>query len=75
MQTCWFVVIRTPSAWWVDCEGKAYGPFETREAAADNAVHLAQAFGDPKRRSDVYVPDEQEKLHLVWSGMPGPPSG
>ncbi len=28
---------------------------ETREEAADNAVHLAQAFGDPRHRSDVYV--------------------
>jgi hypothetical protein len=75
MQTCWFVVIRTPSAWWVDCEGKAYGPFGTRQEAAENAVHLAQAFGDPKRRSDVYVPDEHEKLQLVWSGVPATGSG
>jgi len=73
MKSCWFVVIRTPSAWWVDCEGKAYGPFETREEAADNAVHLAQAFGDPGRRSDVFVPDDDEKLQMVWSGMPQPP--
>ena len=39
-----------------------------------NAVHLAQAFGDPGRRSDVYVPDDDEKMHLVWSGMPQPPA-
>jgi len=75
MKSCWFVVIRTPSAWWVDCEGKAYGPFETRDEAADNAVRLAQAFGDPGRRSDVYVPDAEQKLILVWSGMPQPPAG
>lgn len=73
MKSCWFIVIRTPSAWWVDCEGKAYGPFETRELAASNAVHLGQAFGDPGRRSDVYVPDDEDKLTLVWSGMPQAP--
>jgi hypothetical protein len=67
MKSCWFVVIRTPSAWWVDCEGKAYGPFVTREEASENAVRLAQAYGDPGRRSDVYVPDDADKLHLVWS--------
>jgi len=70
MKSCWFIVIRTPAAWWVDCEGKAYGPFETREAAADDAVRLAQVFGDPKRRSDVYVPDDANQLKLVWSGQP-----
>lgn len=70
MQTCWFVVIRTPTAWWVDCEGKAYGPFDTRDAAAEEAVRLAQAFGDPGRRSDVYVPDDSQKLRLVWSEPP-----
>lgn len=71
MQTCWFVVIRTPSAWWVDCEGKAYGPFETREEAAAEAVRLAGTFGDPERRSDVYVPDEGGRLQLVWSTQRG----
>jgi hypothetical protein len=70
MKSCWFVVIQTPSAWWVDCEGKAYGPFDTREAAADEAIRLAQAFGDPARRSDVYVPDDSNKLRLVWSEPP-----
>lgn len=74
MKSCWFVVIRTPSAWWVDCEGKAYGPFGSRQEAADNAVRLAEAYGDPARRSDVYVPDEDEKLRLVWSSPPPPPS-
>lgn len=73
MKTCWFVVIRTPAAWWVDCEGKAYGPFETRDEAASEAVHLAGAFGDPARRSDVYVPDDAGKLQLVWSGEPRVP--
>jgi hypothetical protein len=72
MKSCWFVVIRAPTAWWVDCEGKAYGPFETREEAAESAVHLARAFGDPERRSDVYVPDDSQKLRLVWSGPPRP---
>ena len=75
MKTCWFVVIRTPSAWWVDCEGKAYGPFSTREEAAEDAVRLAQAFGDPARRSDVYVPDDDSKLKLVWSSPPKASSG
>ena len=37
--------------------------------------HLAQAFGDPARRSDVFVPDDDQKLHMVWSGMPGPSAG
>ena len=46
MQSCWFVVIRTPSAWWVDCEGKAYGPFESRDEAQSQARRIAITYGD-----------------------------
>lgn len=76
MKTCWFIVIRTPSAWWVDCEGKAYGPFSSRKEAAENAVQLAKAFGDPGRRSDVYIPDDDGMQVLAWSaGRTVPGSG
>jgi hypothetical protein len=68
MKTCWFVVIESRGAWWVDCEGRAFGPLESREEAQDYARKLAETYGDPERRSDVWVPDDQGKLRLTWSG-------
>lgn len=67
MKTCWFVVIFSSSAWWVDCEGKSYGPFEDQQSAEAAAVRLAAAMDDPERRSLVYAPDHLGTLHLVWS--------
>lgn len=67
MRTCWFVVIFSNDSWWVDCEGKPYGPFEDQQAAEDNAVRLAETFGDAARRSLVYSPDQLGRLRLLWS--------
>lgn len=67
MKTCWFVVIFSNDRWWIDCEGKPYGPFEDQRAAEDDAVRLAVTFGDPARRSLVYAPDKHGTLRLLWS--------
>ncbi|HEV7276310.1 MAG TPA: hypothetical protein VGN80_08485 [Devosiaceae bacterium] len=67
MKTCWFVVIFSNDAWWIDCEGKSYGPFEDQKAAEGNAVRLAETFGDAARRSLVYSPDHLGRLRLLWS--------
>ena len=68
MKTCWFVAIFANRRWWVDCEGKAYGPFATREDAALEATRLARTFGDSLRQSEVWMPDDTGKLHRVWVG-------
>jgi hypothetical protein len=70
MKTCWFIVIESQGSWWVDCEGKAYGPVPTREQAVAEARKLVRIFGDPERRSDLWAPDDTGKLVLVWSGDP-----
>ena len=68
MKSCWFVVIRTPSAWWVDCEGKAYGPFEDRDEAQSQARRIAMTYGDDGRRSEVFAPTDQGSHRLIWKG-------
>jgi hypothetical protein len=70
MKTCWFIVIESCGSWWVDCEGKAYGPVSSKEQAVTEAKKLARIFGDPERRSDLWSPDDSGKLQLVWSGEP-----
>jgi hypothetical protein len=74
MRTCWFVVIRVKDIWWVDCEGKAYGPLESKEDAAIQATTLARTFADPTRRSEVWMPDDNGKQRQIWVG-PTPARG
>ena len=65
MRTNWFIVIQTAGAWWVDNEGHAFGPFATREAAADEAIAYARRLGDPGRRSLIYGPYDSGKQQLI----------
>jgi hypothetical protein len=65
MRTNWFIVIQTTGGWWVDNEGHAFGPFATREAAADEAIAYARRLGDPSRCSLIYGPDELGKQRLI----------
>lgn len=68
MKTCWFIVIESMGDWWVDCEGKAYGPFDSRSEAEGEAKRIAMAYGDATRRSQVYAAEENGAHRLIWSG-------
>jgi hypothetical protein len=70
MKTCWFVVVEASGAWWVDCEGRAYGPLASKSEALDYARTIAVTYGDPRRRSDVWAANGDGKFELVWSGPP-----
>ena len=67
MASALFVVIQSRSSWWVDFEGKAHGPFASREAAADEARHLAQFSAHSGRESEVLVPDDSGRHRVVWT--------
>lgn len=70
-----FVVIMSRNSWWVDFEGKAYGPFASREMAAEEARHLAQFSAHSGRESEVLVPDETGRYRVVWSSAQEPHAG
>ncbi len=67
MASALFVVIHSRSSWWVDFEGKAHGPFASRQAAADEARHLAQFSAHSGRESEVLVPDDSGRHRVVWT--------
>lgn len=67
MNTCWFIVIYSRDTWWVDCEGKGYGPFPSLDEARREARRLAEVFGDPSRRCLVFAPDLDGDQELVWT--------
>lgn len=67
MKTRWFLVIISRGQWWVDCEGKSFGPFESSDAAISGAVHYAEVFDDAARQSQVWAPDDTGRMNQVWS--------
>lgn len=69
MQTNWFIVIRALDAWWIDNEGRAIGPFSSREAACSASSRVARMFGDDTRRTQVYWPDDAGKQRLMFDGI------
>lgn len=68
MASCWFIVIESMGAFWVDCEGKAYGPFGSREDAVLEARRIAVTYGDDTRRAEVFSADPDGTHRLVWIG-------
>lgn len=70
--TCLYLVLESRGAWWVDREGKALGPYETRDEAESGAFHLIDVFGDPARPIEVWSRDDTGKMRLLWKGGMGP---
>jgi len=62
-----YIVIRSQGGWWVDFEGRAHGPHDTREAAALEARNQAQFMAHMGRPSEVLVPDDKGKYWVVWN--------
>ena len=73
-----YIVIFSRGKWWVDFEGRAHGPHDSREAAALEAGNQAQFMAHMNRPAEVLVPDADNKYWVVWnsqtstSGVPTP---
>jgi hypothetical protein len=67
-----FIVIFARNNWWIDLNGKAKGPFLSRESAELEAINLASNFAREGRRAEVQVAEPGQKNHIVWqSADPG----
>lgn len=72
MTTAIFIVIFSRGKWWIDLNGKARGPFLTRDSAQLEAISLATGFATKGRRAEVQVAEPGEKNRIVWqSADPG----
>lgn len=66
-----FLVVRVKEQWWIDFEGQAHGPLETRDAATAKAHELAAAARRFGRMAEVMAPDEAEHhWHVVPRATP-----
>ena len=67
LTTAHYIVIQSRGKWYVDFEGRAHGPHDTREAAALEARNQAQFSAHMNRPSEVLVPDGEGKYWVVWN--------
>ena len=64
--TALFIVIFANKKWWIDLNGKARGPFLSRESAEQDAIILAKGFAKDGRRAEVQVAEPGKKRHIVY---------
>jgi hypothetical protein len=67
LSTALYIVLNSRGKWWVDFEGRAHGPHDTREAAALEARNQAQFSAHMSRQSQVLVPDTAGKYWIIWN--------
>ena len=67
MATALFIVIKSQGQWWVDFEGRPYGPYGSRELAAMEAKNQAQYKAHAERPAEVLVPDGDGKYWIIWN--------
>ena len=64
-----YLVLLSQDSWWVDLEGKAFGPFTSRESAALEARSMARFQAHSGRESEVLVPDAEGRYWVIWSSL------
>ena len=64
--TCHYIVVRIGEAWWVDVEGKPFGPWESRDHAVSASKKLIEAFADDTRPADIWAPADDDRMERVW---------
>ena len=66
MTTALFIVIFANKKWWIDLNGKARGPFLSREGAEQDAISLAKTFAKDGRRAEVQVAEPGKKRRIAY---------
>jgi len=67
--TCLYIVLRSLEKWWVDCEGRAHGPFSSQDAAGRSAIEIARLFGDEDRPWEVLSKGDDGFYRVIGSSL------
>lgn len=65
-----YIVVLSLGKWWVDFEGKPYGPFSSQEMARLEAISLSRFLTHSGRQSEVWVADAKGNASKVWESSP-----
>lgn len=66
MATAIYIVLFARDAWWIDLDGKAEGPFPTRQLATEEALARATATSSRGGRSEVRLSAPGHENELVY---------
>ena len=67
-----YIVLHSRQRWWVDLEGRAFGPFTSKEIAKTEAISMARFMTHAHRQSEVRVPDDNGRWWMEWESEPDP---
>ena len=62
-----YLILRHDDEWKISFNGRLYGPYESREAALEAAIEVAQAMGDIDIDAQVAVEDADFSVHTTWT--------
>lgn len=64
LSSTWFIVVFSNGQWWVDHEGKPYGPYASADEASEGAVRLARFISEDSKW-EVFAPGADGRHVLV----------
>lgn len=70
-----YVVIFSREKWWIDLEGRAFGPYESREQATEEGRQMARFASHSGQICELLRPDERGRYQVVWTSENEPLTG
>ena len=72
-----YYVVHKQGQWWIELDGKHYGPYSTQKAAIKDAVDSAHSSGKNGHDAQVRVQGQNNQFRTEWTygDDPYPPPG
>lgn len=61
-----YIVLLSREKWWVEFEGKSFGPYTSKNTATLEAISLARFTAHTGRTTEVRVPDGTGRFPVEW---------
>jgi hypothetical protein len=62
-----YLILRHDDEWKISFNGRLYGPYESRDAALEAAIEVAQAMGDIGIDAQVAFQDTDANVRTAWT--------
>lgn len=72
MPSLLYVVIESREKWWVDLEGKAYGPYASKEQAIEEGRSLARFAAHSGKHSELLAQNDGGRYIVLWDSAKEP---
>ena len=75
MASLLYVVIESCAKWWVDLEGKAYGPYASKDQAIEEGRSLARFAAHSGKHSELLAQNNGGRYIVLWDSANEPHAG